>query len=622
MKRLLQKSTALLLGALLLAGLPASALAQSNTAKEEAVYINLAHDGTVKNIYVVNAFDLTEEGTVTDYGQYAQTRNMSTDAQIKTEGDAHIFQASKGRFYYQGNMTGKDMPWTIGLEYLLDGKPEKAEELAGKSGSLEIKMSIRQNKNVNEVFFKHFVLQAVFTLDTEKCVNISAQGATIADAGSDQLLTFMIMPDKEKDISIKADVSDFCMDGIQIKGVPLSLDIDSPDTTDLKENIYDLQDGAKELDDGADTLYDGTGELKDGVSGLKAAVNEIKSGADQLSAGAKQIKDGMAALNEKSGTLVSGSQAVKQALDQINAGLSALSSMTDALTALKDGSTQFLENIHALNDQAKTLPSASQNIGDVMNDCIGTLTTASAHDSDLSAAVSRLGASADPDVQALIAAYTQKTAAVTGVKSALSTLAEQYAAFDTGVGNTADAIAQLTAAYADINSGVQRIVTDGLLGLASGMQALAAQYSPLDAGIKEYTTGFGKLVSGYNGVYAGVASLSDGIALLQTGVKKLYSGAADLNDGAEELSGGTQELKDKTADMDSEVDDKVNEMIEKYTKPDYTLVSFTSEKNKNIQLVQFVIQTEEISLEEETTIEDHGPKNNQSFWDKFIGLFK
>ena len=50
--------------------------------KQEVVYVNLSSDGSVKDIYVVNIFDLNEDGEVVDYGDYEELRNMSSDDEI------------------------------------------------------------------------------------------------------------------------------------------------------------------------------------------------------------------------------------------------------------------------------------------------------------------------------------------------------------------------------------------------------------------------------------------------------------------------------------------------------------------------------------------------------------
>ena len=76
----LKKVVAILLVAVLMVGIiPISAFAASeNTPKEEVVYINLNADGSVKEINVVNIFDLNADGKIIDYGKYESVRNMTT----------------------------------------------------------------------------------------------------------------------------------------------------------------------------------------------------------------------------------------------------------------------------------------------------------------------------------------------------------------------------------------------------------------------------------------------------------------------------------------------------------------------------------------------------------------
>jgi putative membrane protein len=88
----------LILSVLLVICIPANTLAQGAPEKEEVVYVNLGGDGSVQDIYVVNAFDVAEKSTVTDYGRYSATRNMSTDEAIQTNGDMQSFTAPRDDF--------------------------------------------------------------------------------------------------------------------------------------------------------------------------------------------------------------------------------------------------------------------------------------------------------------------------------------------------------------------------------------------------------------------------------------------------------------------------------------------------------------------------------------------
>lgn len=53
-----------------------------------------------------------------------------------------------------------------------------------------------------------------------------AEEATIANVGKNEQLTYTILPGKGADLSIQADVEDFEMDAIAIKGIQLNLGLD------------------------------------------------------------------------------------------------------------------------------------------------------------------------------------------------------------------------------------------------------------------------------------------------------------------------------------------------------------------------------------------------------------
>ncbi len=61
-------------------------------------------------------------------------------------------EVPEGKFYYQGNLKTKEMPWEIKITYYLDGKEIAAKDLAGKSGNLEIRLNIRENKACDSSF--------------------------------------------------------------------------------------------------------------------------------------------------------------------------------------------------------------------------------------------------------------------------------------------------------------------------------------------------------------------------------------------------------------------------------------------------------------------------------------
>lgn len=67
--------------------MPFAAFAEGEIPKEEVVYVNLKPDGSVKEINVVNSFELQQNGEIVDYGEYQSLRNMTTTDAIAYEED-------------------------------------------------------------------------------------------------------------------------------------------------------------------------------------------------------------------------------------------------------------------------------------------------------------------------------------------------------------------------------------------------------------------------------------------------------------------------------------------------------------------------------------------------------
>ena len=128
------------------------------------------------------------------------------------------------------------------------------------------------------------------------------------------------------------------------------------------------------------------------------------------------------------------------------------------------------------------------------------------------------------------------------------------------------------------------------------------------------------MLSGIADFYAATGTLKDGTGELNEGVADLLEGIAQLNDGTAELKDGTSEMRSETDGMDTEISNKIDEMIHSITGGDSEVVSFVSDKNENVEAVQFVIQTESIEMDEAETAEITATES-LTFWQKLLHLF-
>lgn len=293
--------------------------------KEEVVYGLLSLEGRVNSLYVVNIFN---GGAITDFGDYTDIRNMTTTEKLIQNGDKITIDTNASKFYYQGVIENKELPWVIEIKYYLDDKEITATELAGKSGKLRITVAIKENNNIKSTFFDNYALQVSLSLDNKLSSNIIADNATIAEAGGKKQLAYTLLPGNEGNITVTADVRDFEMEAITINGIKLNLGI-TVDSQEFTGEISELAHAIEELDNGAAELLEGLTQLSTGmekyIEGIKSfseGLGQLAYGADMLNTGAGALKEGLLQLTNQNDTLNNGALSIQQAtFDSVNGQL-------------------------------------------------------------------------------------------------------------------------------------------------------------------------------------------------------------------------------------------------------------------------------------------------------------
>lgn len=641
------------------------------TEKDEVVYATLDEEGNNAKIYVVNSFDMGAEGQILDYGSYQEVKNLSSKKAISLKDGTVDFQAEKGKNYYQGTLEGKELPWDVAVTYKLDGKAISGEELGGKSGNLEMKLKLAQNSEANSVYRKHFALQATVILEGKHASDIEASGATAANVGENKQLTYVVLPDTDKEFVITAKVTDFEMDGIQVNGIPLAIDVEDPDTEEMKDKMLELKDGAVELNDGTKKLKDGTSELKDGTSQISGGAGSLKDGIGSLNSGALQLKDGVSALSSGASSLTSG---IGQYRDGVGTLAEGTSSLETGSAGLVEGSNQFLEGIQGISGQSQALNAGSAQMGEGISQLAaavngagdGGLTEMQQKAQELAggsgsylAAIGQIieGQSAQRDQ--MIAAGLGDSPEVQVLNGSIDTLYQlqsQYSQINDGVNAMANGIGQGGDMLSQFKEGVNALnsnyaeLQNGIAAYTGGADSLSAAYGEIHQGILQLNEGAGQLNAGaqelknkggelYAGADAlrgGITEVSGGLSELSLGTGGLLSGAAELKSGAEQLSSGTKELaegaselhdgtselRSETKNIDTDMDEEIQKMLDEYRSSDFEYVSFTDKRNTNVNSVQFVIRTENVEKQEVIVPEEKEEIKEEGFFDKLVGLFQ
>lgn len=561
--------------------------------KEEVIYARLAENGTVENIYSINILNVIKDGIISDYGSFESIKNLSSTAPIHYQDDRVTVEARTGRFYYQGNLADRQLPWKVSLDYSLDGEAIQPSELSGKTGLFTLRVKTSANEAINPTFYEHYLLQITITLDTAKCSDITADGAVFTNAGRNRLITFSVMPKRNAELKVTAKVTDFSMEGIQISAVPFTMNIDLPDTTNLTNDLTMLTDAIAQLGDGVGALEDGIMELHSGTSGLYD--------------GSAEFSKGIRKLDSSSAELVSGSKSISDALTALATSIqdslkgndiAALLQLPDALSQLSDGLTEISEGMKTLSsgyDGAFTaLDAAIKSIPteDISSEDLQLLTIKNPFNQTLNRLLDYYNAA-----QTIKYTYARTEPAFTAVKQSLT---EITASLDS-ISASLDSVALQLSSPASGSS-----LSSSMMQLVTGINALSTNYKEFHEGLKEYA--------------AGVSALSANYEKLDEGIRALSEGTEELAEGIGTLNSGTEELVGRTADIPAQMDETIDTLLSDYDTSGYTPISFVSEKNKHVSMVQFILKTAPIQLIKEPE-PVAPPAERETVWTRFLNLF-
>lgn len=543
------------------------------SSKEEVIYSILNSDGSVKDVYSVNILEVNSAGPVSDYGCFSAVKNLTnTNTLDYSDGKVSVI-AEEGKFYYQGDMLKKELPWTIDISYTLDGKEILASDLAGASGRLIMKINTARNKDVDALFFENYLLQVSVTLDTEKCKGITAENSTLANVGGSKLITFAVLPNKDGNMTVSADITDFEMTGISFSAVPFTMDLDVS--------------GISEMTGGLSSLSNAISQLNDGISGLKNGASSLSEGASRLKSGSNEYMTGLGKLSTNSDSLTGASQKILEALQYINSSLTYSDTGSISLPALT------------------ALPAILSQLAGGLNDISGGLSQLSdGYSQALSALNSAILAIPETQLaQADIAAIEALMQSNPDSAAALNLLLSNYLAAQTAKGTYAAVSGALTAVRDNLPV-LAASVTELSVSLneISGQLSSSLEGMDIAKSFQALKNGIGELTTNYISFHEGLASYANGVKTAAGSYSEIYGGIAGISGGASELSGGIekyaagmQKLNYETSRLPEEIQSAVDDIIGAYDTSDFTPVSFVSSANKDVASVQFVIQTESIA---------------------------
>ncbi|WP_298021864.1 hypothetical protein [uncultured Dysosmobacter sp.] len=323
---------------------------------DEAYYATLDYYGNLTEGSVVKSYVLNGATTLTDYGVYDEVVNL-TDGTAPTRLDgATEFRfdgaGAPSHFYFEGKTARPfaELPWTIAISYTLNGVPAKAEDLAGKTGVVEIKLDIVPNENAGEYARNNYTLEAVAMFNQDDILSLEAPGAQVQLIGNLRSVLFIALPGEEQHFVIRVGSEDFSFGGMTFMMVPATL-AQLEEITKLSQRKDDLEEDYNKLSGSLDTLLDSFASLGGSLRATADGLDELNRARDTISSGKGQIyDDGDRVLDD---------------LEKLNGSLNTLPGHLDDAD---DAVTEVTDSMSDLTDTAVGLQRELDDLDDCLQD--------------------------------------------------------------------------------------------------------------------------------------------------------------------------------------------------------------------------------------------------------------
>ena len=370
-RQLLRFGSCVLSALLALSSVPVSAVDNGvSPVYDEAYYAMTDYYGNLTEGSVVKSYLTNGYSTLTDYGQYDEVLNLTDGTVPSSAGGMTTFRFDAGtapsHFYFEGKTTRpfEALPWTLAVSYKLNGVPTRAEELAGKTGGVEINLDAIPNPDAIEYARNNYTLEAMAIFNQDDILSLEAPGAQVQLIGNLRAVLFIGLPGEECHYTIRVGSEDFSFGGLTFMLVPATLS-QLEEIAKLSERKDDLEDNYNKLsgslDSLLDALYSMTGSLNASASGL----DKLNEARGIFSGGKGVLYDGTDALREDLSNL---SELLDPVEGQIETLSRTISDSKSVLNSMSNTSSDLRDELEDLEDALDRLESTGD-LRDVLSAC-------------------------------------------------------------------------------------------------------------------------------------------------------------------------------------------------------------------------------------------------------------
>lgn len=640
MKNKLKKGLAVLLAGTILTSSVTPALAgEPEVTVDETAYITLDYYGSRSDLSIVKSVRLNGSTEFTDYGRYETVSNLSTTDQPQLTDEGVTWTLSdpdSGRFYFE--VQPKDdflgLPWDIDVSYMLDGVPCKAEDLAGKSGLVEIDVAVTPDPLADEYYKNNFVLFCGTGVDLGDVKSFRAEGAQLQTLGSYQMAVFMAFPGQEEHFHFEIGSDDFTFPGLIFAGMPVTLS-QADDLAEIGKDKDDIKAAGDAIDSMLQDTLDIMTSMTAGTAQAAEGLRDLEKAWDEVDQQHTSIEDSVDSTRYAMKNLKNHLYDLAEAMDDSSI-LNGVGQLEDAI----DGMLGSLEQIGQLLEQFHQLSAG-------IKECLAILNDPSASPEEKAAAQQKLGE--------LLVKLSELLSQLQGLDlDGLSVQTDDLHALLQELDQGAEAgsietesINALMGALSDLEAQIN----EELAASQDNLDSIAAYASPADLGDLDLS-GDASLIE--NELVMVLDNTARTVSKLEVTMGKIDNVLSDsyenLNSGMRStLSGTAQLLENLTAALQKTQNIKANEQVisdlldKNWQKLDDELgildmdpsarkPSFTSTRNPEPESVQVILRTEAITKPDTPAEEVDESGDNRTFlqrlgdvfqtiWDSITGLF-
>ena len=625
--------------------------------KEESVTVRADACGNPKSVSVeVSLSGMGEEGYVEDQTILTDLCNTKGTEEFHQLGDHRLLWDNLHETITYKGKTEEPLPAGVHIAYFLDGNAVSPEELAGKSGHVEMNITYENRTHSSiEADGRIYDLPVPFLAITlipinDSFTNIKTENGRVITMADTRAVIGFAVPglqdslrlsdyeatkdlDLPESVRIEADVTDFRLGfttTIFSSGLSEALEEE-----DLNE-VNDLTDDMDRLSSASDELVDGTRKLYDGMREFQNYLVQYNDGIGRATDGINALKDGLKVMDEYSEPLNDGAYALSDGLNQLNAGLAGLDLSGLFPSEPSEEEKQFMNLVNAAREdipvQAGILQDCLETLAEAEKEMQRFCREAEAYQAGITTALENIDAlksaaadaaltreeeaalrdvlissgRSEEDAEALIAVYSSIPGELDSIQQSLSSESVRVPALD--LSKVENAVTALTPAVQNLTQDLgilQQYITlvqtgiaqtedlsAMITGLRSGVMALWAGSMQLKLGLSTYTDGLSDL-------YEGASQLSEGFGQLPEAGGKLMEGYASLTDGVWSLADGVRKfdeegIKELTRLCGSQLQELIRR-VRALRRIEDAYTSFSGIPEGVEGSVRFMIETEEIA---------------------------